>query len=193
LRRKVHIEKQLNLVDAIKANNEVVLKKLYLDNYNKVEVYILNNNGSMPQAKDTYQEAFIAVWKNIKEDKFIPTNETAIQGYIYQISKNKWLDFLRSSNYKKTVSFSKTNTENKFTEITENNDVAEVDIKLQNTMQAFSKLGDACQELLKLFYFSKKSLRKIAEELAIEEASARNKKYRCIQKLRKLALSPNSY
>lgn len=193
MRRKVHIEKQLNLVDAIKANNEVVLKKLYLDNYNKVEVYILNNNGSMPQAKDTYQEAFIAVWKNIKEDKFIPTNETAIQGYIYQISKNKWLDFLRSSNYKKTVSFSKTNTENKFTEITENNDVAEVDIKLQNTMQAFSKLGDACQELLKLFYFSKKSLRKIAEELAIEEASARNKKYRCIQKLRKLALSPNSY
>ena len=189
----MHIEKQLNLVDAIKANNEVVLKKLYLDNYNKVEVYILNNNGSMPQAKDTYQEAFIAVWKNIKEDKFIPTNETAIQGYIYQISKNKWLDFLRSSNYKKTVSFSKTNTENKFTEITENNDVAEVDIKLQNTMQAFSKLGDACQELLKLFYFSKKSLRKIAEELAIEEASARNKKYRCIQKLRKLALSPNSY
>ena len=188
----MQIEKQLNLVDAIKTNNQVVLKQLYLNNYKKIEVYILKNNGSMPQAKDTYQEAFIAVWKNIKEDKFVPTNETAVQGYLYTIAKNKWLDLLKSSKYKKTVSYANKGIEETFSETIESEDLHEEDEKLQCTMHAFNQLGDGCKELLKLFYFSKKSLRTIADELAIEEASARNKKYRCIQKLRELALSPNS-
>lgn len=193
MQRKVPIEKQLNLVDAIKTNNQLVLKQLYLNNYKKIEMYILKNNGSMPQAKDTYQEAFIAVWKNIKEDKFVPTNETAVQGYLYTIAKNKWLDFLKSSKYKKTVPYINNSTEDTFLETFETEDVLQEDEKLQNTMQAFNQLGDGCKKLLKLFYFNKKSLRTIAEELAIEEASARNKKYRCIQKLRELVVSPNSY
>ncbi len=187
----MHIEKQLNLVDAIKTNNQVVLKQLYLNNYKKIELYILKNNGSMPQAKDTYQEAFIAVWKNIKEDKFVPTNETAVQGYLYTIAKNKWLDVLKSSKFKKTVSYANKGIEETFSETIESEDLHEEDDKLQCTMNAFNQLGEACKELLKLFYFSKKSLRYIAQELAIEEASAKNKKYRCIQKLRELALSPN--
>ena len=53
-------------------------------------------------------------------------------------------------------------------------------------MQAFKKLGKECKELLEVFYFEKKSLREIAAQFNIGEASARNKKYRCIQKLRSL-------
>ena len=54
-------------------------------------------------------------------------------------------------------------------------------------MEAFKKLGSSCQEILKEFYFSKTSLREIAEKLNIGEASAKNKKYRCLQKLKEIA------
>ena len=93
---------QYQLVSAIMANDESVLKQLYQNNYRKVEAYILKNRGSMPQAKDIYQEAFLAVWQNIKKGAFQPRNESALQGYLFQIAKNKWTDELRSARYKKT-------------------------------------------------------------------------------------------
>lgn len=183
---------QLQIIDAIKTNDELVLKQLYINNYKKVELFILKNNGTMPQAKDIYQETFITVWKNIKEDKFSPNNDTAIQGYLFQIAKNKWTDYLRSSQYKRMspleIDF-QTSEENGHHKIDFHE---EENQRLAITMQAFGKLGAACKELLTRFYFSKKSLREIAQELAIDEASTRNKKYRCIQKLREIALSPNT-
>ena len=99
-------EKQDRLVSEIQNNNESVLKKLYQENYFKTQGFVLKNNGSAPQAKDIYQEAFIAVWQNIKNEKFVPKNETALQGYLYQIAKNKWIDYLRSNQYKKTTQIS---------------------------------------------------------------------------------------
>ena len=44
------IENQFKVVTAIKANDNLVLKQLYQKNYKKVEIFILKNNGSMPQA-----------------------------------------------------------------------------------------------------------------------------------------------
>ena len=185
------IQNQFQVINAIKSNDNLVLKKLYQENYRKVEVFILKNNGSMPQAKDTYQEAFIAMYQNIKADKFVPANESAIQGYLYQIAKNKWTDFLRSSRYKRTAQMTN--------EIQINDpETAEVEYEInsesnsvQNSvMQAFERMGAECKKLLEVFYFQKKSMREIAAMLEIGEASARNKKYRCLQKLRQLA-SPN--
>ena len=181
---------QEQIVSAIKNNNEVVLKSLYTNNYHKIEYLVLNNNGSLEQAKDIFQEAYIAVWKNIKNNSFIPKNESAISGYLYTIAKNKWMDYLRSSEYKKKVSLTTMNHIHKkedSTTFSENS--KEHDQKLSIAMKAFKNLGNPCKELLTKFYFEKKSMNIIAEELSLDAASTRNKKYRCMQKLRELALN----
>ena len=182
------ITNQRELIEAIKANNEKALEKLYTENFYKTEQYILKNNGTMPQAKDLYQEAFITLWQNIKSGKFVPENETAIQGYLYQIAKYKWLDVLRSSRYKKTTSLEP--LENNLDIDSSENIDAETEKKQKQTMKAFEKLGSECKKLLTDFYYNKKSMREIASAFNIEEHSARNKKYRCINKLRELTLSP---
>lgn len=184
------IDSQLQLVNAIKSNDQVVLKQLYQKNYKKVEIHIVNNSGSIPQAKDLYQEAFLAMYQNVKADKFAPTNETALQGYLYRIAKNKWTDFLRSSQYKKTTGMSEGVSATLQGETYEMEDI-EQDEQLDATMSAFARLGKECKELLTQFYFQKKSMREISTENNLAEASARNKKYRCIQQLKELALSPN--
>lgn len=185
-----HIETQQNLVEAIKTNNQLVLKKLYQDNYKKIEIHIVNNSGSIPQAKDTFQEAFLSLYQNIKSDKFVPTSDSALQGYLFTIAKNKWTDFLRSSQYKKTQGMSEGIT-TRMTSETVEDEVTENQSKMDLTMKAFVRLGTECKELLKLFYFEKKSMREISEEKNLAEASTRNKKYRCIQQLKDLAISPN--
>lgn len=179
-----NITSQSQLIEAIKRNDEQVLKNLYLENFRKIEIYVLKNNGSIPQAKDLYQEAFITVWKNIRADKFVPQNNTALQGYLYQIARHKWTDYLRSSRYKKTGPLHREMNPVDDSEMEPVSERAAEEDKINNALAAFENMGKECKELLKQYYFQKKSLREIASELKIEEASARNKKYRCIQKLK---------
>lgn len=179
------------LVLAIKNNDERVLKQLYLENYSKIETLILKNSGTKDHAKDIYQEAFLALWKNTRKGKFTPKNQNSINGYLYTIAKNKWMDYLRSNNYRKTQLVD----EDRIFDIQESGFFStSIDDKIENerlldkAMDAFKNLGLPCKNLLMKFYFEKKSMRDLAEELQLDEASTRNKKYRCMEKLRELAL-----
>ena len=183
---------KLQVVGAIKANDSTTLRNIYVQNYPKIEALVLKNSGTKEHAKDIYQEAFLAVWQNIKQDKFLPQSESSINGYLYTIAKNKWMDVLRSQGYKKTIVASQMHH---FEIKDEENNGVDDDIlkdqRLQDVMHAFKNLGDACKSLLRMFYFEKKSMNLIAEELALDSASTRNKKYRCMQKLRQIALNNN--
>ncbi|MAM27594.1 MAG: hypothetical protein CMC13_01090 [Flavobacteriaceae bacterium] len=179
-----NITEQNKLVAAIKANDPKVLQMLYQENYGKIAAYIFKNSGSKPQAKDTYQEAFIACYQNIKEDKFVPQSETALQGYLFTIAKNKWTDYLRSAHYKKVQGMNEVVSLRLEAPEPFSSEVSEEESNLDLAMTGFSKLGDECKSLLKLFYFEKKSMEEISELINITDASARNKKYRCMQKLK---------
>lgn len=184
------LEYQTQIINAIKSNDSLILKKFYVSNYPKIETLILKNSGSTEHAKDIYQEAFITIWNHVKNDTFIPQNETALEGYLYRIAKNKWTDVLRSKAFKNSKSL------NIETLTAIGNDENETDDheseKLKTTLEVFKNFGQPCKQLLSAFYFDKKSLRDIASELKIEETTARNKKYRCMEKLRSMVLSKNN-
>ncbi|MEY8849338.1 RNA polymerase sigma factor [Psychroserpens sp. XS_ASV72] len=192
MREAQKTDHQLQLIEAIKANDPIALKQFYVHNYYKIEAMVLKNSGSKEHAKDLYQDSFIAVWKNLKTEAFVPKNESALQGYLYQIAKHKWIDTLRSKSFKNTYGLSEDMQamlkQNPKEELEED----PTEKKLNITMEAFKSLGQPCKSLLTSFYFSKKSLRAIASELNIGEASVRNKKYRCMEKLRSIALSSKS-
>ena len=185
------LDNQSQLIVAIKTNDSVALKALYISNYPKIESLVLSNSGTKEDAKDIYQDAFIAVWNNIRNKSFIPINESAIEGYLYTIAKNKWMDIIKSSRFKKTRSaFDEKMFVNKSAEIL---DLSEDDLsikKLKAIMEAFKNLGQPCKQLLTSFYYDKKSLREIASNLKIEESTVRNKKYRCMENLRALVKMP---
>lgn len=180
-------EKQHRLIEAIGRNDQQALKFLYQSNYVKVERYIVSNSGSTQEAKDIFQDAFLALYQNIRANKFILNSETALEGYLFTIAKNKWKDHFRNAKFKKTNrisdGLSATLTANDHS-ISEED---ELQIKIDNAMEAFNKLGEECKELLTLFYFNKQSLREIANHQNLTEASARNKKYRCLQHLKSIA------
>ncbi|WP_299215336.1 sigma-70 family RNA polymerase sigma factor [uncultured Dokdonia sp.] len=178
---------QEDLLQAIKANDVVVLKKLYTENFPKVAAFIQKNNGNKEQAKDIFQEAMVVLWKAVKTEKFKATNATAVQGYLYMIAKNKWTDHLRSASYKKEVS---SDAVMNYAEMQETHGIDEdhYDQKLQKAKLAFAQLGTECKELLSKFYFSKNSFEELAQDLGLNIASVKNKKYRCMQRLRALVI-----
>jgi len=176
------------LVEAFKANNEAVLKSIYKENYNKVLVYILQHAGTEQQAKDIYQEAFISLWENVKNGQLSATGSTSLNGYLFVTAKNRWIDLMRSEKNKKMVPTSKINGSAILHSAHETDEeYAEMDEKINKVMMAFNKIGKECKVLLTRVYFEKKSMKDIGAELNLDAASARNKKYRCMQKLRELA------
>ena len=73
---------------------------------------------------------------------------------MYKIAKNKWLDVLRSNNFKKTktlnyesLMFFKNEEQNEDENLTNN--------KLKKVMAVFKHLGQPCKQLLSTFYFDK--------------------------------------
>lgn len=185
----VSINRQEDVIEGLLSNNQSVIRQLYVKNYPKIEALILKNNGNTQDAKDIYQEAFIALWKKVRSQSFELKNESAVDGFLYQVSKNKWMDHLRSAGYKKNVSYDLL-TESGVEKIPEGvlDTAQEENKKLKQVLEAYKHLGYECKALLKKFYYEKQSMNDIASELLLDPASCRNKKYRCMQKLRELTL-----
>lgn len=168
------------MVALIKKNDDATLKQLYKANFDKVRRYVFKNSGDEQQAKYVYQEAFITMWRNIKDDKLSAATEGALNGYLFQMAKYKWLDHVRSTRYKNTT-FINRDIEYDEPQI-EENEMPNRKIKI--IMDSMNKLGERCQLLMRLFYFERKSFREIAEIMEMDEVSVHNEKYRCQEQLK---------
>jgi RNA polymerase sigma factor (sigma-70 family) len=172
---------QEDLTKAIINNDNVVLQAIYQVAFPKVQHFIVRNNGSEEQAKDIFQDAFIAFWTNIRSRKFSPENESALIGYLFQIAKNKWLDHLRSSKTKRTILLE----EPIINGISQEEDTDKEQYFLQ-IEHALMKIGKECKQLLTGFYYRKESLTQLSEVMGWTVQTAKNNKYRCMQKLKTL-------
>lgn len=179
---------QFALLDAFLTNKEIPMREFYIAEYPKTKYYILKNGGTLENAQDVFQEAFLACWKKLSTSKFEPKNRSQIEAYLFTIAKNKWIDQLRGVAKRKTISINDKMYQMATDETIQTFEPDKMETRLSITLTAFENLGQACKDLLTQFYFHKLSLRDIAENLHIEEASAKNKKYRCIQKLKELTL-----
>ncbi len=173
------IEQPFLLTNAIKNNEEAVLRSLYADHYLLVERHVLKNRGNTNHAKDIYQEAFVAMWRNVHLNRFSPKDSSEVRRYLLTIAKYKWLDYLKSSYAKKTVQLQDLDTNILPHE-------SDDDSKIRLVSQKFRLLGNKCRELLGRFYYHKESLSSIAVTFKWTEATAKNNKYRCMEHLKKM-------
>ncbi len=161
------------------ANDDKAMEALYTANYFKTEAFVLANSGTAEEAKDIYQEAFIAAWQNIRAGRFASQNESSLEAYLFQIAKFKWYDHLKAAKKIRVVPVE----ENAFAEVVYNK---EEENYIEKVQQHFKNLGEPCRQVLTLFYFMKQNMSTIATAFSWTEATAKNNKYRCLQRLRNM-------
>lgn len=171
----------LQLINGSKAQREKALGAIYRSNKEKVCSYILGNNGNREEAKDIFQEAVIAFYENVRDGKF--KGESAIGTYLYSIAKFKWLNQIKK-NQIRTGHHEKAPRE-EFSE----SPLATIleDEKKKRVLDVLEHLGSACQKLLVESIYHNASMKEIVASGGYSsEQIVRNKKYKCLQKLKEL-------
>ena len=133
--------------------------------------YICTNSGTADDAKDVFQDALVILYKNVQSENFILS--VPLKTYLLGVIKNLWLQELRRRN-KMPVTAEQIDMADAVFEEEKGFDLAKA---------AFNLLGERCRQLLILFYFQKKTYRQLASFLGFgDEKTAKNQKYRCLQK-----------
>ena len=180
------------LIDKLRSTNskenDEAMEYLYVSLYGKVLGYILNNRGQEEEAKDIFQDALLIFFKLIKQNKL--GNETKAEAYVFSICRNLWLKQLKQ---KKKVS---------------SKEVEELDLPIEDVLsdQIFSidksnllkivlkEVGSGCQTILFAFYYERQSMEEIRESMNLSSIQvAKNKKYKCLQRLKKIILNSDYY
>ena len=175
-----------SLYEALLNNEAPAFEFIYTKNFPAVRQQVKQYGGSEDDAKDVFQEGVIALWNNIRSGTYQLRENVKMSTYLIQICKLRWMDRMKKASHRYEI---------KKEDYVEPAAEAEVLVgwidreDQQQFQQQFAQLGERCQDLLKRFYFLKESLQDIAQVMGIGEATAKNEKYRCMQRLKKIVLS----
>lgn len=170
------------LLKGLANNDSKSIEAIYKDNFNMVQSFILNNNGSYDDARDVFQEAMIALYEKAQSDSFVLTSK--INTYVYSICRRLWLKRLQQlGRYSNQVDgFEETIPVEEDLEIHEkrNAEFAIMD-------RALNSLGEPCKSLLEGYYVKKMDMQALAKDFGYTNAdNAKNQKYKCLIRLKKL-------
>ncbi|MEP2026626.1 MAG: sigma-70 family RNA polymerase sigma factor [Reichenbachiella sp.] len=153
------------------------LETIYKVSFSTVKHFILNNTGSVEDAKDVFQDGTMVLFQNILNDKF--NSESSLKSYLFGICKNLWMNHLRKQ---KNLPADFLNEDGLM--IIENNEHV---IDVEAVKSIMEELKEECQDILKGFYYNMKSMKELALKFGLaSEQAAKNKKSRCLKYLTKL-------
>ena len=176
-------------IDGLANNDSAVINSIYKKFVPKVIHYIKTNSGNEDQAQDVVQEVLVVLFNQAKESKLNLTSP--FDAYFFLLCKRRWLNELKkSSNQGVTISDDYTSINESEEKMAEQTELFEQKQQLFDAM--FLKLGDKCQELLKLS-FATKSMEEVAEKLNVTYGYVRKKKSLCVGQLTEWIQETNSY
>jgi len=161
-------------------NCEQALSLVYQNYYKMIENFIIQNSGSVDDAKDVFQETVISLYKNVKSGKYSP--DSKLSTYLFSIGKNIWYKKLR-----KTGRMSHLEDQDHLQIKSDEDTQKKIEYTEYQMLigKLLHKMGKECSKLLKLFYFEKMRMVKIAAQMDYSsEQVAKNQKSKCMKKLR---------
>lgn len=160
--------------------DEKTLKQVYKQHYQMVVHLVMNNGGSLQEAKDVYQEALILFYEKVREDSF--ELNCRIKTFLYSVSRRMWLKQLQRKN-RFTSNLSDTE---EYIEVPWE-EMGQKEEQFNAMHQALESLGEPCRSILKDFYMNNQSMEEITEKFGYTNAdNAKNQKYKCLKRLKKM-------
>lgn len=176
-------------IDGLLQNDSSVIHAIYKNFAPKVKNYIRNNSGDDDDAQDVIQEVLITIYNQAKTNGLQLT--CPFDAYFFLLCKRRWLNELKkSSNKEVTISEDKVSIDEPVQDMVSQTEVFDEKQSLFDEM--FQKLGEKCQELLKLSFVTK-TMEEVAEKLNVTYGYVRKKKSLCTGQLTEMIQQSNRY
>jgi RNA polymerase sigma factor (sigma-70 family) len=185
---RIHLNLETSaIVEAIKAGSEKILFQLY-ESYRTefLSWAVRNHRVTEEEAKDVFQEALVALYRNIKAGK-VDALESSIKTYLFSIGKNVILNALKRKNIEAKA----------FESLTIEHDNSlnhkhEMDGLTSLIKRLYLAIGSPCKEILEMFYEREYDMESIALKVGYKNANvAKKKKYECMKALEeRIKMSP---
>ncbi len=182
--KKYNDEEIISILKSGGPQESSVLEYLYKIHFGSIKQLVIKQGGNTFEAEDVFQETLITFYEQVKNGKYI--RHAKIKTYLYTIAKNNWINRAKRNN--RQVGLNVAAHEGK------DNNISANEILFQKEMMVFAEsiineLGDNCQKILELSIYKKVAMKEIAEIMQFNNAQvARNKKYKCIEQLKKIIL-----
>ncbi|MGD1844386.1 MAG: RNA polymerase sigma factor [Salibacteraceae bacterium] len=168
----------------LREGSDEAFAQLYRAYFGMIHHLVINNSGSEADAQDIFQDAVVVLYEKARDPEFVLS--AALKTYLYSICRNLWLKRLRNRQKKEKVKWIDYEPRMEV-DVEPEPDMTERQQSILNT--CLEKLGDPCKTLLVEFYYHKTRMEEIARKLNYANAAtAKNQKYKCLQRLRKMAL-----
>jgi RNA polymerase sigma factor (sigma-70 family) len=168
------------IIEAInKGTDRELLKFLYKSILPRVTQYVRKNNGSREDAFDIFQDAIVAFYRFVKENRF--REEGNPETFIFCICRNLWINKIRKEKKQVRMPDGYEIYEDDAATALEGIITSERAVIIK---QILSKLGKKCEELLKLSIYDNMSLKEICIRMGFtSEDAVKTQKYKCKQKI----------
>lgn len=176
-------------IDGLLNNNSSIIETIYKKFAPKVTNYIRMNSGDADEAQDVIQEVLITIYNQAKTKGLELT--CPFDAYFFLLCKRKWLNELKkSSNKEVTIKDENVSIDKDVEKLTI--ETEEQDEKQSLFDEMFQKLGEKCQEVLKLSFVTK-TMEEVASKMNVTYAYVRKKKSICTGQLTELIQQSNRY
>jgi len=176
-------------IEGLLQNNSAIINSIYKKFVPKVKNYIRINSGDDDQAQDVIQEVLITIYNQAKTSGLQLT--CPFDAYFFLLCKRRWLNELKkSSNKEVTLQDENVSIDESVQEMTFQTEAFDDKQSLFDEM--FQKLGDKCQEVLKLSFVIK-TMEEVAEKLNVTYGYVRKKKSLCTGQLTEMIQQSNRY
>jgi len=148
--------------------------------YPKIKKMLVNYGANEDDAKDIFQEAILILSNKLEDPHF--RLDAKISTYLYSVSRYLCKDFMAKKN--KIVAI------DQFHSLTEDiiEDHGEKEAQFEKIDRILKDLGERCKQILVAYYYKKKSMKEIAKEFEYATVnSAKNQKYKCLERAKKMA------
>jgi RNA polymerase sigma factor (sigma-70 family) len=170
------------LLKGLAENDRQSVETLYRQHYKMVQSLIINNQGTVDDARDIFQEAIIVLYEKARSGSF--ELNCQIKTYIYSVCRRLWLKRLQQmQKYVPDVSAMEDTVP--VEDEVEAQDQRNTEYQMME--KAMMHLGEPCKSLLEAFYIQKRNMVEIAADFGYTNAdNAKNQKYKCLMRLKKI-------
>jgi len=174
------------VIEDLMSGDDARIRTLYHEFFPVVKHLVLNNNGSLEDAEDVYQDSLVIIFRKVRKSDL--KLQCSFSTYLFSVAKHLWLQKLRARKVQLNNLGALSEPEDPWPR-----DEWEEEEKMRLYREHFRKLKPDCRKVIRMM-LEKKSLDEIAEKMGFKNSNyAKTKKFNCKEILRKKIMNDPRY